>query len=95
MGGLRWRQLRENPPLSSWGSQGTEVLSTAAGVLGGGQEVSLVSGSETKRLSGFILPSSRLVDGTIAIRSLSKLNFEPLPLGQTQLSPLEGGVLLC
>lgn len=60
--------------------------------LGGGQEarVGEPPGSETKRLFGFISPVS-WVDGNIVTRSLSKLNFVPLLLGQTQPLPLSGG----
>ena len=45
------------------------MLSTAPGVLGRGQEASMgeSSGSETKRISGFISPVSRVVDGTISL----------------------------
>ena len=59
------------------------MLSTAPGVLGGGQEASggEASGPKTKRFSGFIWPVSRVVDGTIASRSSSKLSFVPLPQG--------------
>ena len=67
--GLRWRRLRENPPLSR---QGTLRIPPQLQVsLGGGQagEAWEASKPETKRLSGFISPVSRVVDGTTVIRA--------------------------